>query len=122
MIRISEKPLQAPDTDPDRLRTDLARRLLSGGSAFALSIQTPRPRIDLPTDKATVRWAEIGAPFLAMARLEIPSQNVAAAGQERMATPSPFRRDACRKQISRSDRSPSHAGKPTLRQHPSAIT
>lgn len=78
----SSGPSLAPDTDPNRLRSDLAERLCAHGSTFVLSIQIPRPGIDLPIDRATVRWTEIDAPFVPVARVEIPAQNINSEGQE----------------------------------------
>jgi hypothetical protein len=72
----------APDSDPNRLRSDLTERLSMQDSSFVLSIQIPRPGADLPIDKATIRWNESDAPFSAVAKIQIPSQNINAEGQE----------------------------------------
>lgn len=67
---------QAPDTDENRLRTDLAKRLSIDGAVFILEIQNPRAGTNLPIDKATERWSETDAPFIPVARIEIARQDV----------------------------------------------
>ena len=73
---------RAADEDPNRLRSDLAVRLASGEAAFTLEIQLPLPGQALPIDRATQRWAEASAPFVRVARIEIPKQDVQIEGQE----------------------------------------
>lgn len=73
---------EAPDSDVNRLRTDLGKRLAATGASFTLEIQKPAKGAALPTDKATERWSEADAPFVAVARIEIPPQNPAVEGQE----------------------------------------
>ena len=73
---------RAPDDDPNRLRSDLAVRLAPGEAAFTLEIQRPLPGQALPIDRATQRWAEASAPFVRVARIEIPKQDVQIEGQE----------------------------------------
>ena len=72
----------APDSDPNRLRLDLAESLTRHASTFILSIQVPRPGINPPLDRATVRWTEADAPFIPAARIDIPAQNINTEGQE----------------------------------------
>jgi len=68
--------------DPNRLRSDLAKRLCRENSRFVFSVQLPRPGVNLPVDKATVRWTETEAPFIPVAKVDIPAQDVATEGQE----------------------------------------
>jgi hypothetical protein len=72
----------APDTDENRLRTDLRKRLAAGGAEFLFSIQIPNPGANLPTDRATFRWSEVDAPFVPVGKIEIPQQDITAEGQE----------------------------------------
>lgn len=78
-----EAPLPAPSVgaDPNRLATDLARALAKGDATFAFDIQTAKPSVSLPVDRATVRWEEAVAPWTSLGRLVLPRQDVAAEGQ-----------------------------------------
>ncbi|HEX8393804.1 MAG TPA: LodA/GoxA family CTQ-dependent oxidase [Longimicrobium sp.] len=78
-----------PDTDPenvaddatDYLAVDLANRLAERDYTFTLSVQ-PRTNPDtMPLDKATVPWSEKESPYVPVARLVIPRQDVGARGQ-----------------------------------------
>lgn len=79
---LASGPSLAPDSDPNRLRTDLGKRLSTDKSSFVFSIQLPLPGVTLPVDRATVRWNEADAPFIPVGELEIPAQEVTAEGQE----------------------------------------
>ncbi|MFA6115196.1 MAG: hypothetical protein WC729_14450 [Sphingomonas sp.] len=72
----------APDSDPNRLRSDLHARLLAAPASFVLELQTPLPGTSLPIDRATQRWEEAAAPFVAIGTLELSCQDVNAEGQE----------------------------------------
>jgi len=72
----------SPDSDPNRLRSDLKQRLLAGGATFDLALQIPRGGVSLPIDQATVRWDEGDAPFTVIGTLDIPKQDLAVEGQE----------------------------------------
>lgn len=74
-------PNRAPSGDANRLRSDLAVRLLAEPAAFAFEIQKPNSGAGLPVDRATVRWNEADAPFVPVARIEFPQQDVRAEGQ-----------------------------------------
>ena len=78
----STGPSLAPNADPNRLRSDLAARLFQQDATFRFSIQIPKEGTSLPIDKATIRWPETEAPFTAVAKIQIPSQNIHAEGQE----------------------------------------
>ena len=73
---------EAADSDPNRLRNDLVRRLAANGASFKLAIQAPAAGANLPTDRATERWTEAAAPFVTVGRIDIPRQDVTVEGQE----------------------------------------
>lgn len=74
-------PLCGPPTDPDFLAADLVARLAAGPAHFTLSVQLRTDREAMPLDKATIRWDEATSPFLPLADLEIPAQDIQAPGQ-----------------------------------------
>lgn len=78
----SSGPSQAPNADPNRLRSDLAARLFQQQSTFRFSVQIPNQGTNLPIDKATVPWSETEAPFTPVATIQIPPQNIHSEGQE----------------------------------------
>ena len=78
----STGPSLSPDSDPNRLRSDLKQRLLAGGATFDFALQIPRDGISPPVDQATVRWGEVDAPFTVVGTLDIPKQDVGVEGQE----------------------------------------
>jgi len=75
-------PSEAPVADRNRLSTDFAARLGAGPAAFAFEIQSPAAGKSLPIDQATFRWNEADAPFVTVATVEIPQQDVHREGQE----------------------------------------
>jgi len=75
-------PSRAPITDRNRLATDFAERLAAGSAAFAFEIQVPATGKTLPIDQATSRWSEEDAPFVPVATVEIPQQDVGREGQQ----------------------------------------
>ena len=70
-----------PDDDPDYLRTDLGRRLREGPHSFMLSVQVRTDPGTMPLDRATVSWPEEVSPFVPVARLVLPQQDVETRGQ-----------------------------------------
>ncbi|WP_407114491.1 hypothetical protein [Bradyrhizobium sp. LMG 9283] len=78
---LQAEPSRAPADDPNRLRKDLAERLLAGTAAFSFDIQMPKAGTTLPTDRATMRWEEADAPFLSIGCIEFPRQDIRAEGQ-----------------------------------------
>jgi hypothetical protein len=72
----------SPDSDANRLRSDLKQRLLAGSATFDFALQIPRDGVSLPVDEATVRWEEADAPFTVIGTLDIPKQDVDIEGQE----------------------------------------
>lgn len=86
-VKYRLRPLQsgssvAPDTDRNRLASDLAKRLAATNATFAFDVQMPLPGRDLPLDQATFRWLEAEAPFVELGRIEIDQQDVLVEGQE----------------------------------------
>lgn len=75
-------PCLAPDTDHDRLRTDLKARLAAGPATFRLELQRPEEGTALDTDRATVRWPEADAPFTSIGVLTLDRQDVSIEGQD----------------------------------------
>jgi hypothetical protein len=77
-------PLTPPDTvDPYYMHADLRRRLLAGESRFRFLVQLrtdPDPK-KMPLDAATERWSEAASPFVHVATLVLPPQDVDARGQ-----------------------------------------
>ena len=70
-----------PDDDPDYLRTDLARRLREREHSFVLSVQVRTDPESMPLDRATVAWPEEVSPYVPVARLVLPRQDVETRGQ-----------------------------------------
>ena len=71
----------APGTSANYLAEDLRSRLLSHDRAFLLQAQAFVDQSVTPVDRASVRWEERHAPFVDVARLDIPAQDVGADGQ-----------------------------------------
>lgn len=72
-------PENVPDDATDYLAVDLANRLAEREYAFTLSVQLRKG--DMPLDRATVDWSEEESPYVPVARLVIPRQDVGARGQ-----------------------------------------
>lgn len=73
---------RAPDGDPNRLRTDLAARLMERPASFTLSLQVPEKGWTPDVDRATEDWPEKDAGFHTVGRLTFPTQDVTLEGQE----------------------------------------
>ena len=70
-----------PGVSPNYLADDLRLRLKSGAIAFLIEAQ---PFVDdsvTPIDRATERWEEQISPFVTVARLDIPAQDIDQPGQ-----------------------------------------
>lgn len=74
-------PENVPDDSQDYLAVDLANRLAEREYAFTLSVQRRTNKKRMPLDQATVEWPEKESPFVPVARLVIPRQDVNARGQ-----------------------------------------
>lgn len=78
----STGPCLAPNTDRNRLRTDLKARLAAGPATFTFELQRPTHGAAPDVDHATVRWTEADAPFTPIGVLTLARQDVSAEGQE----------------------------------------
>ena len=67
---------QAGVTDPSGLRLALAWSLRNGPAAFDFGVHLATDFSRHPVEDATVDWAANGAPFIPLARIEIPAQTV----------------------------------------------
>lgn len=72
-------------TGPARLGTDLARRARTGALVFELRAQLFVDRERTPIEDPTVEWQESVAPFVPVARLVIPAQDVESEEGKRVA-------------------------------------
>jgi catalase len=85
-IKYAAKPCAAlagsapAEDDPDFLRGRLTAELQSGPACFELFAQLRTADIDL--DDATQDWPEATSPLQRLGRIEIPAQDVAAAGRD----------------------------------------
>ena len=70
-----------PRTSPNYLAEDLKRRLLAGAISFSLEAQSYVDESVTPIDRATERWEEEISPFVTVARLDIPAQDIDQPGQ-----------------------------------------
>jgi hypothetical protein len=74
-------PENVPDDATDYLAVDLANRLAEREYRFTLSVQRRTDPGRMPLDRATVEWPEEDSPFVPVARLVLPRQDVCARGQ-----------------------------------------
>jgi hypothetical protein len=70
-----------PDDAPDYLAIDMTNRLEQGEYRFTLSVQVRTNDATMPLDQATVEWPEAESPFVPVATLVIPRQDICAPGQ-----------------------------------------
>ncbi|MDC0667092.1 LodA/GoxA family CTQ-dependent oxidase [Nannocystis radixulma] len=77
-LRPTTLPANVPDDDPDYLATDLRTRLRDGGYTFEFCVQRRTDPPNMPLDAATVPW---NSEPIVLATLEIPKQDIDAAGQ-----------------------------------------
>jgi hypothetical protein len=78
-------PLTAPPGDPDFLGADLVHRISASGAAFTLCVQLRNAPESMPLDQASLRWDEERSPFLPLADLVIPVQDIAGSAQAKFA-------------------------------------
>lgn len=76
----ADPPTGAP-ADPTYLATDLAKRLASGPARFRFCIQLRTDPETMPLDRATVPWPEGESPYVHVADVELPQQDITARGQ-----------------------------------------
>ncbi|WP_394688686.1 LodA/GoxA family CTQ-dependent oxidase [Hoeflea sp.] len=85
IIKYRLEPETAPenvaDDATDYLKTDMINRLAEREYRFVLSIQRRTDRERMPLDKAMVEWPEDESPFVPVATLVIPRQQVDRRGQ-----------------------------------------
>ena len=74
-------PAGSPGVTPNYLAEDLKRRLLAGPASYLLEAQSFVDESVTPIDRATVRWEEAIAPFVAIAKIDISAQDIDAPGQ-----------------------------------------
>lgn len=79
----ADKPIEAdtPGPSPNYLAEDLKKRLKAGAISFLIEAQQFIDDSVTPIDRATERWEEATSPFVAVARLDIPAQDIDQAGQ-----------------------------------------
>jgi hypothetical protein len=70
-----------PNALPDYLATDLTNRLMQRDYRFRLMVQPRTDPARMPLDKATVEWPEAASPYVQVATLVLPRQDVHARGQ-----------------------------------------
>jgi len=80
---IAAEPVQteAPGSSPNYLAEDLKKRLKAGAVSFVIEAQSYVDDSVTPIDRATERWEETISPFISVARLDIPAQDIDQAGQ-----------------------------------------
>jgi hypothetical protein len=80
---IAAEPVQdvEPGASHNYLAEDIKRRLQAGAISFLLEAQSFVDDSVTPIDRATERWEEKISPFVTVARLDIPAQDIGAAGQ-----------------------------------------
>jgi len=70
-----------PFDNNNYLAIDLQSRLLNGSAKFKFMIQFRKDAEKMPLDQATVRWEENDSPFVHVANLILPQQDINAKGQ-----------------------------------------
>jgi hypothetical protein len=80
---IAAQPVQdsVPGASPNYLAEDLKRRLQAGAIGFLIEAQSFVDDSVTPIDRATERWEEKISPFVTVARLDIPAQDIDQPGQ-----------------------------------------
>jgi hypothetical protein len=69
-------PETANKGDKDYLTEVMAQQLKSGAACFDFLLQKKVAGANMPIDDATVIWSEKASPFVAVARINIPPQNI----------------------------------------------
>ena len=80
-LRPETPPADIPDDAPDYLATDLTNRLAQRDYRLILEVQRRTDPDRMPLDAATVEWPEEDSPFVPVATLVLPRQEVDAPGQ-----------------------------------------
>jgi catalase len=71
----------APFDEADYLKLDLEKRLRNGSSKFRFEIQPRTNKATMPLDDAQAVWSTEESPYICIAELHLPQQDVAAIGQ-----------------------------------------
>ncbi len=74
-------PENIPDDAADYLATDMRNRLLEREYRFRFMVQRRTNSATMPLDEATVEWPEAESPYIQVATLVLPRQDIAARGQ-----------------------------------------
>ncbi len=87
-VKFSARPCvgEHSDVNVDRSHTDylteaMQSQLDDGTACFDFMLQERKPGANMPLDDATVIWSEEEAPFLPVARIDIPSQTFTSEAQ-----------------------------------------
>ncbi|MGR9272892.1 LodA/GoxA family CTQ-dependent oxidase (plasmid) [Rhizobium leguminosarum] len=76
-----EIPPSGEPANPRQLKTNLEAAMRTSGGRFRFLIQLQTDAATMPLDRATVRWDETISPFIHVADLILPPQDIAARGQ-----------------------------------------
>ncbi len=78
---LTDKPPQSAPTDPTYLGQEMAARLAKESVTFEFCIQLRTNQDTMPLDEATVAWPETESPFIPVADVHFPQQDILARGQ-----------------------------------------
>lgn len=81
----SLQPEVGPVNNRDGLSLALAAQLRTGVARFEFGVHLQEDAVSHPIEDATVDWAENGAPFVPIAVLEIPQQEISGRGSDELA-------------------------------------
>jgi hypothetical protein len=81
LVAAQPVPTDAPGPSPNYLGEDLKKRLNAGAIGFLMEAQAFVDDSVTPIDRATERWDDTISPFVTIARLDIPAQDIDQAGQ-----------------------------------------
>ncbi len=81
LVAVPPQPAAAPSKSPNYLAKDLKHRLANAPASFLLEAQMFVDQSVTPVDRATVRWNDSISPFMTVARIDIPRQDIDADGQ-----------------------------------------
>ena len=70
-----------PNDQADYLAVDMCNRLSHGGYQFKFMVQLQTNPDTMPLDQATVEWPESESPFVHVATLTLPKQDITLRGQ-----------------------------------------
>jgi hypothetical protein len=89
-VKLSLRPTatdasSAAGASPDAIHEELAARLLRGPVSYDLELQFYVDPVKTPIEDPTVEWPEADSPFLKVARLVLPSQDMNSARGKKLA-------------------------------------